>query len=380
MWTKRNYLTCVGLMLCLLQALPVHGQGVQPATNCPLNLGTSLTEQHLGDLLNVVADARILAIAEACGVELTDDQLSSLRRVFPEQGSILDQIARLREPEPGGLATVPVSAQGAKPRVAIMNFENNSRWSRWGNNLGAAAAAELTAQIVQSGQFTVIERAQLEVILSEQDFGASGRVDAATASKIGQLLGVQLVFTGSISQFSIERRSIGFRGIGGSFSNAETALEVRLINADSGEILMTAEGQGNKRMAGGYFRGASASAEQTFDERAAQEALRPAVENVVAAVARRAGEFASLQPPMPVSQIVGEREGAFYINRGQNAGVTVGQQFAVSRVIDEIRDANGQVLDRVVDQVGRVEVTQVLSQSAIVKVTEGEAAVNDTVQ
>jgi len=278
----------------------------------------------------------------------------------------------------GGLATVPVSAQGAKPRVAIMNFENNSTWSWWGNNLGAAAAAELTTQLVQSGQFTVIERAQLEVILSEQDFWASGRIDAATASKIGQLLGVQLVFAGSITQFSVERRSIGFRGIGGSFSNAETVLDVRLINADSGEILMTAEGQGNKRMGGGYFRGASA--EQTFDEGAAQEALRPAVENVVAAVARRAGEFASLQPPMPVSQIVGEREGAFYINRGQNAGVTVGQQFAVSRVVDEIRDANGQVLDRVVDQVGRVEVTQVLSQSAIVKVIEGEAAVNDTVQ
>ena len=29
---------------------------------------------------------------------------------------------------------------------------------------------------------------------------------------------------------------------------------------------------------------------------------------------------------------------------------------------------------------GRVEVTQVLSQSAIVKVIEGEAAVNDTIQ
>ena len=141
---------------------------------------------------------------------------------------------------------------------------------------------------------------------------------------------------------------------------------------------MAVEGQGNKRMGGGYFRGANA--EQTFDEGAAQEALRPAVENVVAAVAQRAGEFASLQPPIPVSQIVGEGEGTFYINRGQNAGVTVGQQFAVSRVVDEIRDANGQVLDRVVDQVGRVEVTQVLSQSAIVKVIEGEAAVDDAIQ
>ena len=174
------------------------------------------------------------------------------------------------------------------------------------------------------------------------------------------MLGVQLVFTGSITQFSVERRSIGFRGIGGSYSNAESRLDVRLINTETGEILMAAEGQGNIRMGGGYFSGVSA--EQTFDQGAAQEALRPAVENVVAEVAARAGEFASLQPPMPVSQIVGEREGLFYINRGQSAGVTVGQQFAVSRVVDEIKDANGQVLDQVIDQVGRVEVTQVLSQ------------------
>jgi curli biogenesis system outer membrane secretion channel CsgG len=278
----------------------------------------------------------------------------------------------------GGPATMPMSAQGAKPRVAIMNFENNSTWRWWGDNLGAAAADELTTQLVQSGQFTVIERAQIESILREQDFGASGRVNTATASKIGQLLGVQLILTGSITQFSVERRSIGFRGIGGSYSNAESKLDVRLINTDTGEVLMVAEGQGNKRMGGGYFQGARA--EQTFDQGAAQEALRPAVENVVASVAARAGEFASLQPPAPTSQIVGEREGLFYINRGQSAGVKVGQQFAVSRVIDEIKDANGQVLDRVVGQVGRVEVTQVLSQSAIVKVLEGEAAVNDTVE
>ena len=278
----------------------------------------------------------------------------------------------------GGLATVPASAQGAKPRVAIMNFENTSTGSYWGDNLGAAAADELTTQLVQSGQFTVVERAKLESILSEQDFGASGRVNAATASKIGQVLGVQLIFTGSITQFSVERKSIGFRGIGGSYSNAESKLDVRLINSETGEILMAAEGQGNKRMGGGYFKGARA--EQTFDQGAAQEALRPAVENVVAKVAARAGEFASLQPPVPVSQIVGGSGGAFYINRGQNAGVTVGQQFAVSRVVDEIKDANGQVLDQIVNQVGRVEVTQVLSQSAVVKVIEGEAAVNDTVQ
>ena len=59
----------------------------------------------------------------------------------------------------GGLPAMPLSAQGARPRVAVMNFENNSTWASWGDNLGAAAADELTTQLVQSGQFTVIERA-----------------------------------------------------------------------------------------------------------------------------------------------------------------------------------------------------------------------------
>ena len=131
-------------------------------------------------------------------------------------------------------------------------------------------------------------------------------------------------------------------------------------------------------MGGGYFKGASA--EQTFDRGAAQEALRPAVEDAVAQVAAQAETLASIQPPAPVSQIVGVRNDSFYINRGQNAGITVGQQFEVFRIVDEIKDANGTVLDRIIDKVGALEVTQVLSESAICKVIEGEAAVNDTVK
>ncbi len=156
----------------------------------------------------------------------------------------------------------------------------------WGDNLGAAAADELTTQLLQTGKFTVIERAQLAAVLGEQDLGASGRVTSATAAKVGELLGVQLLFTGSITQFSVQRTSIGFRGIGGSYSNAESVLDVRLINTTSGEILLTAEGQGNKRMGGGYFKGANA--ERTFEQGAAQEALRPAVEAVIAKVSAQA--------------------------------------------------------------------------------------------
>ena len=266
----------------------------------------------------------------------------------------------------------------AKVRVAVMNFENNSTWNWWGDNLGAAAADELATQLVQSGKFTVVERRELAPILAEQNLGQSGAVSAATAAKVGKLLGVQLMLTGSITAFSIKRTNVGIRGLGASYSNAESKVDARLVNTETGEVMVVATGQGNKRMGGGYFKGVGA--EQRFDQGAAQEALRPAVEQVVAKLVEQSGSVQSVQPAAPEGQIVNAKGGNYYINRGQSAGIKVGQRFTVHRVTDEIKDADGRLLDRVVEKVGELEVTQVLSQSAICKLVSGKADVNDTVK
>ena len=277
-----------------------------------------------------------------------------------------------------GLAVSAAGQSADRVRVAVMNFENNSTWSYWGDNLGAAAADELTTQLFRSGKFSVIERAQIDAILAEQDLGASGAVTSDTAAQLGQLLGVQLILTGSITQFSIERVSGRFGRLGGSYSRAETMLDVRMVNTTTGEILMAEEGQGQKRFGGGFFRGAGV--EREFDAGIAQESLRPAVEEVVGKIVAQADQFASLKLVVPAGQIVGVREGSFYINRGDNFGVQAGQRYDVYRVIDEITDANGNVFDRITEKVGTLEVTRVLSQSTICSLVEGEAAEGDTVQ
>jgi curli biogenesis system outer membrane secretion channel CsgG len=277
------------------------------------------------------------------------------------------------------LTAAPTSAFAqAKVRVAVMNFENNSTWAWWGDNLGAAAADELATQLVQSGKYTVLERRELDNILREQNLGASGAVTPATAAKVGKLLGVQLMLTGSITAFSIKRTTIGLRGIGGSYSNAESKVDARLVNVETGEVMVVATGQGNKRMGGGYFKGVSA--EQTFDQGAAQEALRPAVEQVVAKLVEQSGSLTSLTPAAPEGQIVSTRNGSYYINRGAGAGVKVGQKFRVMHVADEIKDADGKLLDKVIEETGVLEVTQVLANSAICKLVSGKAAVNDAVK
>ena len=97
-------------------------------------------------------------------------------------------------------------------------------------------------------------------------------------------------------------------------------------------------------------------------------------------VAAQSSTLASVIPAAPEGQIVSARDGLFYINRGQNAGVKVGQRFDVMRVVDEIKDADGRLLDKVINKVGTLEVTQVLSQSAICKLITGQAAVKDSVK
>jgi curli biogenesis system outer membrane secretion channel CsgG len=277
-----------------------------------------------------------------------------------------------------GLAAGAASAQTARPRIAVMNFANNSTWAWWGDNLGRAAADELVTQLLEDGSFTVIERAQLEAILDEQGLGASGAVNPSTAAQIGKVLGVQFILTGSITQFSIERTSARVRGIRGTYSNAESRVDVRLISTDTAEILVAVEGQGNKRMGGGFFRGVGA--ERTFDQGAAQEALRPAIGHVVGRISTQAGRLRTAMPAAPTGQVVGIKGDLFYINRGEAAGVKVGQRFEVSRVIDEIKDADGRVLDRIVSKVGVLEATQVLSQSAVCRLVEGDVKVSDTIR
>lgn len=276
------------------------------------------------------------------------------------------------------ITSTPAFAQAAKPRIAVMNFANNSTWSWWGEHLGSAAADELVTQLLKQGKFTVIERAQLDAVLAEQRLGQTGAVTAATAARVGKILGVQFILTGSITQFSIERTSGGIGPLRATYSNAESKLDVRLISTETAEILMAAEGQGNKRMGGGAFRGTGA--ERTFDQGAAQEALRPAIEQVVTTLSNQAGQLSSAMPAAPTGQIVGLKGGMVYINRGQAAGVKVGQRFTVSRVTDEIKDADGRVLDRVIGKIGIIEVTQVLSQSSVAKVVEGTPAANDTIE
>ena len=124
----------------------------------------------------------------------------------------------------------------SKLRVAVLDFENNSTWRWWGDKLGEAAADVFVTSLMETGQFSVIEREKIEGVMIEQDFGASGRVTPQTAAKIGKLLGVDLLLTGSVSQFSVSRTGGGIGSIGVGVTKGKVVLQARLVNTTTGIV------------------------------------------------------------------------------------------------------------------------------------------------
>jgi len=119
-------------------------------------------------------------------------------------------------------------------------------------------ADQVMNELLEEGSFRVIERKKLDTILAEQDFAHSDRADpgAAKLSKLGKVLGVKYIITGSITKFGGEQKAQGGRikGIGVGLGKAKTEVTVtaRLVDTSTGEVLLAAKGEGVSKKGGGF--------------------------------------------------------------------------------------------------------------------------------
>ena len=94
---------------------------------------------------------------------------------------------------------VPVHAQDL-PTVAVLDFTSFMMGDGGAAvNLGKAITAMLVTEFSSREGIQVIERAQLNDMLREQDLVLSGRVDESSAIEIGKMLGAQYVLLGQAS-------------------------------------------------------------------------------------------------------------------------------------------------------------------------------------
>ena len=139
-----------------------------------------------------------------------------------------------------------------RPRIAVLDFDYSTiadEWRGWFQSNAKGVSDILINKIVDGGNYSVIERTKIQEILREQNFGATDRIDANSAAKIGRLLGVQSIVIGSVTNFNLEKDNSGvsipfFGSVGGGKTTASVKLNVRVVDTSTGEIMFTAEGNG----------------------------------------------------------------------------------------------------------------------------------------
>jgi len=235
----------------------------------------------------------------------------------------------------------------------------------------------MTTALVETGRFVVLERKAIQQALSEQDFGDSGRVNPETAPVIGMAIGAQVLITGDITEFTYQKSSLGgslsiLRSVGatGERIKAMVALDVRLIDAVTGEVVFSRRVEGDAAATGVAAdvqiqdqQFGTAMGSQTPLGQASREAIRDAVAAIVEGVKK-----------IPWSgRIVDVREASVYVNAGSEAGIQAGTTLDVFAQGEALIDPEtGIQLGTPDRKIGTLRITQLEDKYSVAQVVSGE--------
>ncbi len=273
-------------------------------------------------------------------------------------------------------AAAAVECTGPKKRMAILKFGGTGKYGAYeGWDVGEAVAAQLSTALDQTGCFIVIDRMALSEVLREQELGLAGVVNRETAARAGNMIGAQILVKGDITEFEPGKKGrgttlgvglanvpIGLR-LGGNKNTAHLALDVRLIDASTGQVLFTQRVDSEAKTFGLAFgidwKKASLGTDN-FSKTPLGMAMREAVGEAAGFIMQQTREIDW------TAQVVEVQGAQLFVNAGASAGIKIGDTFTVYTVARELIDpATGLSLGRIEQKLGQIRVEQVDDRYAV---------------
>ncbi len=271
----------------------------------------------------------------------------------------------------------PPQQMGPKKRIAVAKFDAAGNFvAQYGGwDIGGGLAAQLTTALVESGQFIVVERAELASVLREQEMALQKIVSKETAAQVSRVVGAQLLVAGSVTEFDQRAGGGGLRlgigtgmlrgALGGQLVNGVVGMDIRLIDTTTAQVL-----QSHRAEAKVSATGISADINikqvsfggDAFEKTVLGQATRQAIEQAVMFIIQ-----STEQVPWTgrVVEAAGEQ---VYINAGASAGLKPGDVFTVTAVVRELTDPNsGALLGIVEDKRGEIEVVSVQEKFSVAR-------------
>ena len=162
-----------------------------------------------------------------------------------------------------GTAAMPPYS-GPKARIAVADFDVKA--AKAGGEIGSGLREMLVTALMNSGRFSVLERQVLGAVMQEQQLAISGAAQAGSGPQRGQLKAADLVISAAVTEFE-PNASGGAAGIGGggrmfgavlggALNKAHMALDIRIVDTATSEILASTRVQGQASdIAGGIMGG-----------------------------------------------------------------------------------------------------------------------------
>lgn len=272
------------------------------------------------------------------------------------------------------------SVAAGKMRVAVTKFENKvknpSYDPSW--NIGEGLAEMLMTELVKVDRFIVLERGAISDVVVEQELGSGGLVRKETAAQTGQLIGAQVIVRGAVTEFSPQVRGAKggistpeFKG-GVATESAYVALDIRLIDVNSGQVIASSSATGTApstgvsgSLQGPYGSGVALGGEVFFNTpigRATREAISKAVNFILQ-------KTPAQDPSRVVVKVEGDR---VFINAGVNENIRLGDVFTVYSPSEDLIDpSTGLNLGRSQSRMGTIEVIDVQEKFSIATIKSG---------
>lgn len=195
---------------------------------------------------------------------------------------------------------------GPKARLAVGEFKDKTAkgegatgwFGLYGihfKEIGEGMRDMLTTALFNTNRFIVLEREQLDEVLKEQDLAAAGRVKKETAAPTGEIYGADLIITAAVTEFEGGAKGVGGGTrvlgvtVGGGLKKAHVAIDIRIIDAKTSQIVSAATvqgsatsfGAGGATTIGGRLPVALGGFSKTPTEQAIRVCIQEAVKHIV---------------------------------------------------------------------------------------------------
>jgi curli biogenesis system outer membrane secretion channel CsgG len=296
-------------------------------------------------------------------------------------------------PFPPDLADVP----SIKRRLAVQPFDYSTvmnwvtYWFDNPTNIGDGIRSMLAARMAQSNSIALLERPSIGTMVREQDLVAANRVPQGRGGRIGQFAGADAILMGDVVIFgqddTARRRGVGAiigrvspsAGAVATMERSEKAvvgINLRIVDAGTGEVIETAEARGESSRSskdyagllggkGAAVGGASGMTSSNFQQTIIGEATSNAVTEVVKYLESRIAQLPARPRRIEGRVAVIGAGRTMTLAVGSEQGVLRGDRFEILQIDGAIRDpVTKEVIDIDAVKVGEFVADSVRGKTA----------------